>query len=73
MRQNKHQSKEYQGAERPLFHICNLRHAVVGVSGFPDLSKATVERENHLAIVAVRRPARRKAKKKARQMSGFEF
>jgi len=46
---------------------------VAGVSGFPDLSKETVELEKHLAIVAMRRPARRKAKKKARQMSGFEF
>ncbi|WP_176073430.1 hypothetical protein [Brucella intermedia] len=46
---------------------------MAGVTGFPDLSKATVEREKHLAIVAMRHPARRKAKKKARQMSGFEF
>jgi len=38
---------------------------VAGAPGFPDLSKAPVEREKHLAIVAMRHPARRKAKKKS--------
>gem|GEM_PF-2488859 len=46
---------------------------MAGAPGFPDLSKATVEREKHLAIVAMRHPARRKPKKKPDKCLALSF